>query len=503
MCTSLPFALRASLGLALFAHALFLLALLGQLRALPIAVLAVVFLAALRVRRVPPSVVVVCGLFAAPLMLLALHPPIAFDETLYHLPFVRALADSGQLRFLGDMRFPVFPQLQELLCVPLYLLAGDTATHLVSLVEVLLTAALLFEWGRGEKSGLLAAAILLGSPIVLHLATIGYVDAALMLFVTAGFFCLDRRMFGLAGVFLGTACGVKYLAGYFAVVALLIAGRYALRFLAGCLAAALPTTLWLVVTTGNPVFPFFGSSAWAVPAVPGDALARVVSTMLLPWNVTFARRHVNFQPPHTPFLIAILAIVLFAAIRDRRARIVAGLSAVYAIVFTFLPQDSRYLVPLVPLLAITAATAIATRWPKVTTLLATLAIAPGIAYISYRLAVNGLPPADREAFLARRIPEYTALRRAGDGLVYACGAEQLKYHARGRFLGDHSGPHSFSRILNGPDLAGSLRRIDARWYLVAKRVCPPPRSSDGLELVFEDAAAQLWRVRYDSNPSLR
>jgi hypothetical protein len=39
-----------------------------------------------------------------------------------------------------------------------------------------------------------------------------------------------------------------------------------------------------------------------------------------------------------------------------------------------------------------------------------------------------------------------------------------------------------------------MRRIDARYYLLAKRVCIPPQANGGMDLVYEDEAAQLWRV---------
>ena len=57
------------------------------------------------------------GLIAvsAPFFLLALYPPTAFDETLYHLPFAREFVRTGGVPFLPDLRFPVFPQLAEIL----------------------------------------------------------------------------------------------------------------------------------------------------------------------------------------------------------------------------------------------------------------------------------------------------------------------------------------------------------------------------------------------------
>ncbi len=520
--------LRSALGLMVWGQALFLLALFGQLRVMPILVLTFVAIVGGALRGFPSpgaarhpvpadawrggtGIALFAGLF-----LLALHPPLAFDETLYHLPFVRTLAQSGQLRVLQDMRFPVFPRLHELLCVPLFLLAGDVATHLVSLAEVLITAALLLEWGRRYEApaGSLAAALFLGSPIVLHLATIGYVDAALTLFVTAGFYCLDRARseprgwLALSGLFFGTACSVKYLGGYFAVVALifvLLRSRGALMFAACCLAAALPTTLWLTVTTHNPLFPFlpqlFGSTAWSISPAAVAPATRVVRTLRLIWDVTFARERVNFQPPVTPLLAAIVIVVAAAALRDVRARGVLFVRAGYLAVFAFLPQDSRYLVPLLPLLSIAAAAAVVARWPKFGRCLAWIAIAPGVLYVGYRLALLGMPPstpAEREASLARRVPGYSAVIHANEGRIYVCGGEQLKYYARGELLGDVIGPHSYQRVLGGAgstaQIAERLRRIDANWFLVVRRVCAP-RPDGGMDLVYEDAAAQLWRVQ--------
>jgi hypothetical protein len=509
-------AFRCALGLAIWAHALFALALAGQLRAIPVALLFAASLWFCRVRGRPTPAI----LWLALPFLMALRPPLAFDETLYHLPFVQALARSGQLRFVATMRFPAFPQLHELLCVPLFWFAGDVATHLVSLAEVAITAALLVDWGRRyhRSAGTLAAGIFLGSPIVVQLATITYVDAALALFVTAGFYCLDRARsegrtwFAFSGLFFGTACSVKYLGLTFAAAALAITlfssrdrRRAALTFAACCAAAMLPTTLWLVATTRNPVFPFiphvFGETVWsmALPHVP--FAQRVIRTLTLPWNVTAARARVNWQPPVTPLLMPGLIVLAAAAARDVRARAVAFVIALHVAVFAFLPQDSRYLVALLPLISIVCAVSAAprSRW------LAAAAIAPAIAYAVYSLAARGLPPVtaeSRERMLTERVPEYAALMRAGNGRVYGCGGEQLKYYARGELLGDLTGPFSYGRILGG-DVAANLRRINADYLLVSKRVCPPRRRDGGMMLVFEDSAAQLWRVQRSESSQSR
>jgi hypothetical protein len=481
-------ALRAALVVAAYGQAMFFLAAIGQLRAVPIiavTLMALVF-AFVGERRGQAGAPVLQLLVVAPLVVLALYPPIAFDETLYHLPFVRAFARDGALRFLPDLRVPVFPQIHELLCVPVYLLAGDTATHLVALAEVIITAALLIDWGRrhNARAGTLAAAIFLGSPIVIHLATILYVEAALTLFVAAGFYCIDRERFALAGFFLGTACSVKYLGAYFAVVGLILM-KMRWRAILGCLLGALPTTAWIVMKTGSPVFPFFPNNLWKLPRTPPALPIRVL------WDVTFSRERLNSQPPMTPLLIVLVLLVIAAAVRNVQARIIALIGAGYLIIFAFLPQDSRYLVPLLPLVSVAAAAIIASRWPKIVTVATIVAIAPGIAYAGYRIALQGMPPATpaaRDAWLAQRVPEYRALMRAGSERVYVCGAEQLKGLARGELLGDFIGPWSYDRIL--PNAPESLRRIGVRYLLVSKRKCTAPR---GMQLVYEDDAAELWR----------
>jgi len=510
-------AFRAALGLALCAHVWFFLAAVGQLRPLPLIALTIVAIAggAMRARGIvrPSASHVVAGLLViAPLFVFALYPPIAFDETLYHLPFVRALAHDGALRFLPAMRFPVFPQFHELLCVPVFLLGGDVATHLVALAEVVVAAALLIEWARryDVRAGWLAAALFLGSPLVIQLATITYVDAALVLFVAAGFYALDRERLLLAGLFLGTACSVKYLGWYFVLAALIVvlvrtAGRRreAGMFVIACAASALPTTAWIVMKTHDPFFPFASTSLWSLaPARTVSLGERFVGALRLIWDVTFARGRMNLQPPVTPLLIGMVAVVIAASIRDTRARWVALLCAVYVAVFEFLPQDSRYLVPLLPLLSVVSAVVVARRWGKPVSVIALLAVAPGVAYAGYRIALWGAPPVTawaRSEWLSQQVPPYRALVRAGTERVYVCRGEQLKDYAGGELLGDFNGPFSYERILGDAhdtaSIAQRLRRIDAHYFLVVKQTCQAPLPNGKMILTYVDPAAQLWRVQ--------
>jgi hypothetical protein len=270
---------------------------------------------------------------------------------------------------------------------------------------------------------------------------------------------------------------------------------------------ALPTYAHIFQLTGNPLFPFatslFGGSVWnANPEPSHTPWERVIASLRVPWDVVFARVRMNQQPPFTPWLIPLLLVVLASVRRDRRAAFVVIASIACVAAFSFAPQDPRYLVPLLPLIALTAsipiARALQRRLRPSIVVLALLAIAPGIAYAGWRLVRQGAPPMTPEAqraFIEKRIPEFAALERAHGSAIFGCGAEQLAGLTRERYVGDLSGRYRYQEFLamSGPERAAWLRQIGVGYYLMSKRRCPGA-TVPGLELVYEDASAALWRV---------
>ena len=531
-----------------------LLGLVDMLRAGPLAVAMVaIHLAALAARRrsgprarsdVPGSrrsVLVRAGLALvalAPLFALAIYPPTAFDETLYHLPFARAFAASGGLPFLPELRFPVFPQLAEVLAAEVLLFAGDVATHLVQLLAALLTAGLLVawgsEWGSGEgpDAGRLAAAAWLGNPLVVYLAGTGYVEPLLALFATAACWAFWRwrrdgrdRWLALAAAFAGAGAATKYLGLYFvgllALGALLAppvraegtsGGRVRALALFGAVATLVmaPWYARIVALTANPVFPYlpgiFGEHDWMplrfrdprLPSTPAawvaglaDAGARLVT---LPFDVVARRHLVGALPPISPAYLAGLPLLAAAAVRDRTLRRLLLLAGGFVAFFPWLPADARYLVTVLPLVSLGLGVGIARllrRWARGRERAASVALAlllalPGWLYAGYRLARQGSPPVThgaREAYLLRALPLYPAVARAnallrpGDRL-YGLFAEEMRDHVRGAFLGDWYGPHRFQELtplLGEPEaLHARLRGWDVDLLLVAKDPEVPP-----------------------------
>lgn len=415
----------------------------------------------------------------APPLLLALYPPTAFDETLYHLPFARAFAASGGLPVLPDLRFPVFPQLAEVLFAEVLLLAGPaTAVHLVQTLAVLFTAALLWGWGKeafSPAAGALAATVWLGHPLIVYLGGTAYVEPLLALFVTAAGYAAwrwwgsRRRHWLIVAAFLaGAAAGVKYFGLFFIGVlclAVLLAprrptaataatsatsatsaagtagegrgGRW--RGFALCAGTALlalsPWYLRIVAATGNPLFPFltsvFGDNPWApiefhTLGHAGGPISYLSALATLPWDAAFARHRVGLMPPASPVWIVAFPLLLWGAWRDARVRFVLLPAAAFFAFFPLLPSDVRYLVAVLPLacLALGGTLDLLLRprlaaWPRLAVVLAALLVLPGPLYAAYRMNRLGPIPAspdERAVFFARQIPLYPIIARLDQGL---------------------------------------------------------------------------------------
>ncbi len=490
-----------------------------------------------------------------PFSLLPLYPPTAFDATLYHLPFVKGFIASGGVPFLGDLRFPVFPQANEVLFAQVMLFASDTAAQGVQWLMTMLTVALIWVWGReafsGTAAGWLAAAVFLGNPITVHLAGSAYIEPGLTLFATAALYAVrrwrgsgEKTWLVLSAVFAATAADTKYLGLFFvgaaglAVLLSKVPGRSArvclldvLLFAAVAAAVLAPWYGRICFYTGNPVFPFFtrlfGDSAWKPIRFQGitglaerpegglleKLFVHLVALVRLPWDLVFERGRFNGQPPYSPVYLALLPLALLAALRDGRPRRLLALAAVYVLACFSLPADSRYLMPAVPLASLAIAGAVVQLSPRIslrhrrllTAVLCAGFLLPGWLYGFYRVYRQGPVPltrAQREAYLIRRVPLYPAVsylnRTRGSGYTaWGVHAEHMVYYARGRFLGDWIGPASFARVLAGSpgseELHHRLRGHGVDHLLVVKK-------QQELEF-FEDASFGSWfqKVYEDSH----
>jgi Dolichyl-phosphate-mannose-protein mannosyltransferase len=477
------------------------------------------------------------GVAVAPLLLLTLYPPTAFDATSYHLPYARAFVATGSLPFLPGLRYPIFPQLQEVLFALLMAFADDVATQAVALGATALTVALVVAWGRrfSREASWVAAAAYAGCPLVVYLATTSYIEPGLVLCSTAALFAVALWRDGggegwltLAAVFGGAAADSKYL-GLFSLALVGLAAavlrppgesgspwrdwRRWRRLARVALVGGLVIAPWygrIVAATGNPVFPFlpevFGESPWvarefhslagAVPRLGSLALG----LLRAPWDAVLARQRLGGYPPYSPVFLIALPVLPAAFFADARVRALLLTAAGYGlVVFVFLP-DARYLLLALPLVSLAMGEGVIRmlaawgRWRRrqggwlapAAALLALTCYLPGWLYAGYRLHVAGPLPltrAGRETFLARSFAVYPAIRYlngvcGSSYTLYALHAENMLYFAAGRFLGDWSGPASYGRVVPVDGDAGvlyqRLRALGVDHFLVTAADPQPP-----------------------------
>jgi hypothetical protein len=428
-----------------------------------------------------PDAAVTLTVALAPAAALALYPPIGFDAILYHLPFAKAFAATGHLPFLPALRFPVFPQLNEMLFALGLLLDGDLSTQLLMVLATLLTAGLLVAWGRsafGAETGVgwLAAAVLAGNPLVIYLAGNAYVDAGLALWVTAALFCLhrfrrsaprghlarpdapdsgagalppaaDRDGAGawaiLAGAFAGGAAAGKYLGLFFVVaIAAIVAWtdrRRAVWFTAAAVAVMAPWYGRIVYYTHNPLFPYFprwfGSSPWDPllfrPVFSPGAWAaglgpRLLTFVRLPWSLSFGWRSAGAVAPLSPVYLAALPLLAVGFARRARIRRLLLLGGAFALATLWLPREPRYIVAVLPAVSLATAGALA---PWLATVAARCAAGRGPAARAERRPGVGCfaeraGPVEQRPAVCRLLPIAVLAALLLPGFLY--GADRLR-----------------------------------------------------------------------------
>ncbi|MEM1249345.1 MAG: glycosyltransferase family 39 protein [Acidobacteriota bacterium] len=403
---------------------------------------------------------------SAGLLLQALYPRLDFDESLYHLPFTRALLETGSLPDLPHLRYPYFPIAQEALWTPIQAALGQCGPSVLSAAQTAWVALLLVLWvgrGAGLGTGAFAACLWLGCPIAWWTGTQAQVDAGLALCFVVAAYCIDRweateetRWVMLSGFALGGAAASKYHGLLLLVLMTLVVviGRDLRRrvpaaalLLAGTLPMALPMYGWITASTSNPVFPFaahtFGASEWSqftrTTGGPEAVRSSDVSTVFavraraalekldqLPETlVELLVPNGGAPEPLSLFLLLLLPFCLVALLRPGAAR--AGRWALVCLAFFAIwfatAREPRYLFSIAPLalpLYALGLSAAGERLPKRfshvlgITLCAAL-LFPGANYAAGEVARLGALPTsglEREQFLRKRRPGYNALRNA-------------------------------------------------------------------------------------------
>ncbi len=333
-----------------------------------------------------PAVLAWGSLFLVPAAICLLTPITDADELYYHLALPARLLDHGAL--LGGAWMPNGSRPLALHLPWTWLLAvggpaAPRALHLLLAASLLLALRQRATAWWGPRAGLAAPLLLLGSTTFLSTLGLAYADIPTALLVLLAF---DAGLSGRPGL-LATAAGGALAIKYTAVLGLaplwLVLGWRALRrpeargralgvlVLAGLAAVAIVVPWWLRNTIEglHPLFPFAGWQdagpfVFQFPEKYGMGHGWL-DTLQLPWNMTMHAEHDSmvFLGRVSPAFLALAPASLWAAWRDRRARLLVITAATGLLLWSFGTQWLRYLLPVLPIAALAAAAGLA-RLPR-------------------------------------------------------------------------------------------------------------------------------------------
>ena len=404
---------RLVLGIGGWIAVTFVLAAAGQLRLATLSLVALAVVAgALWASRLPrpaggtlprpaarawPAFAVLAAALA-PLYFLALTPTVSWDASVYHLALPKLYLAHAGFRPVDMNVYSTWPLNVELLFAVALAVYDHVLAKLVHFGFGLATLYALWVGCRAfhrPASGWIAMPLLLANGVVAFEIRSAYVDLAYAFFFVAGFLfmiqALDRepRALWLAGICCGMAAGVKITGiacaafiGALYLPRLVRAWRrreamsallpFLIRFALPVLALWVP---WLVRTawlTGNPFYPLLherlGGPDWS-STLTGQLQAwqssigmgrTPVDYLLLPVRIFLegGQGYHRFDGELGAFWLALIPLAVLMARRVPLVRRCLAVSGLYFVFWSLSAQQMRFLIPVLPLLAIAGAVAV-------------------------------------------------------------------------------------------------------------------------------------------------
>ena len=420
---------------------------------------------------------VLFGLLCVPVVLAliaALAPPIAKDTLLYHFAVPKAFIAQGSSAIvdgniasylaLGTEMHTVWAMLVGGIFSPR---AGEAAAGAVVFLFFPLLLIAIYGWAREigieKRWALIVVLIVATVPTAFHVASSAYIDLALALFITLAVQALGRWWKTLAAgwliyaaIFLGAALSAKLTALFvFAAVALVILLRvrqakedapertayiFATGFVALLLAEAiaLPWYLKTWVQTGSPIFPFY-MSFWKGEAAGWDversALFQAMNSQYggyeknaLGYLASPFRISVLAQPEQAPLFDGVIGVAFLIGLPvliwalwkfelPAEVKVGAGVCGIMFLFWLFSSQQVRYLLPILPVLAVGICAAgqaisrekkaLAAVWQFSLIASAVAALVTGAAWFLQKAPLRVvLGGESRDAYLTRNIDYY-------------------------------------------------------------------------------------------------
>jgi 4-amino-4-deoxy-L-arabinose transferase-like glycosyltransferase len=351
------------------------------------------------------------------------------------------------------------------------------------------------EIGASKTAGLIAALMVASIPTAFQVASSGYIDIALALYVTLAVYSLskwsrtgDKGWLVMIAIFLGAALSIKLTALFiFAAFALLIllrarnAGEQAARIAGGGFAAlalaAVIASPWYLrnwYTTGSPVFPFYMSiwrgeaPGWdversnlfqAINSEYGGSNKTPVDYMMTPWRLSVsADREVprlfdGVLGPAFLFGLPILIVGVWKFDLPHDAKLGAAAAGIVFAFWLFSSQQLRYLLPIIPLLALSIAVAaegisaasrkVGQIWRYGTVALCLTGMLVSTAWFSEKAPLPVVLGGEtRDSYLSRNLDYYPFYQQinsdpAPDASVWLINMRRDTYHVNKRVVSDY------------------------------------------------------------------
>lgn len=339
----------------------------------------------------------------------SLAPPIAddWDSLAYHLAIPKLFLKHHGIYYVPFASHSNFPFTWEMLYTLGLAFGSVSLAKLFHFGAGIILVGAVYCAGRrhfSPKTGLLAALIVAGIPLMAWEATTAYVDLATALYSFLVVYSLmnfsdsgDRRWAYVAGISAGLAAGTKMTALVMLPVAVvwILWPKADVKTRPGARIAAIAAGLALLIAapwyiksliyTGNPVYPFFyglfGGRNWSAEAAEiyrADQLRfgmgrDAASFFALPWTLTFrfarfgdygARLPIGlFELPLFagnalaylasigPIFLAALPAFAVSILRPGRHRPMLLVAAVLTLAWFVMMQNTRYLLPALAVLA--------------------------------------------------------------------------------------------------------------------------------------------------------
>ena len=372
-------------------------------------------------------------------------PVTAFDSLHYHASAPARYAEAHELLEFEWGWSTYQPFTVEMLVTDGVLLwdsvQGAFAPLLLALGALAATVGMGLRVG-GRGVGLLAGAIFFVQPLMAFEASGTLIESGLAFAVALAAWNLaafvrsgDRAAVTLAGLFAGSAAGMKYV-GLFvllaATVALVLFARRRLGlvplalFAAPAALVALPWYVKNLVQTGNPLFPFvFGgvnehAERWIDSGIHEHGHGRgPLDAILLPFRLLAEGDDFDRGSWLSPLFLLFAPLSLLDERRRRSCVLALAAAGVYVAAWFATSQQARFLLPLAPILALLAAlgvVALARRGRLgrvVAPVVAGVALVTGFAMsaaYTVQLAPAALGFQDRDDFLEAKTPYYDGVR---------------------------------------------------------------------------------------------